>query len=408
MKRIEREKVLRNAYRSTVVALTVCCIFLGAVLVVHELAREYEVKKLNEKLAAKGVVENDAGLLTGVEIFLPEEVYVASDVTIELYNNQVTSLGEDITNYHAKWTCAVGRNMQRKFSVTGTEDLIGSYPLIFTIFDGNGTQVATASTTLRIVPGLSEEESSFSLLTIGDSLSCNTATYERLNELTNDQIIYMGTRGVGGSLTEARRGFSAANYLTETPYEMEEPYEEVHPFYNPETESFDWAYYKENTGFDPDAVELFLGTNGLEVDPTTNGDNIITIVKQIHEVDPSLPIYLVHTLYPADQDGIGFWNNKGYALYGDRYKYEEDQKVFHLMTYLEETLSEEKNLYFVPAGMCQDSANNFDTEAVRVNPHSEETEEVAVDAVHPGSAGYEQIADCLYSVICGTKENWEK
>ena len=63
------------------------------------------------------------------------------------------------------------------------------------------------------------------------------------------------------------------------------------------------------------------------------------IVKNIHEEDPDLPIYLVHTIYPANQDGIGSWNNKGYALYGDRYKYEEDQKVFHLMTYLEDILA---------------------------------------------------------------------
>ena len=82
--------------------------------------------------------------------------------------------------------------------------------------------MATASTTLKIVEDLPEDKKSFSLLTIGDSLSCNTATYERLNELTDNKIIYMGTRGVGGSLTEARRGFSAANYLMDAPYTMEE------------------------------------------------------------------------------------------------------------------------------------------------------------------------------------------
>ena len=53
MKRLEREKVIRGAYRSAILALTICCVFLGAVLVVHELAREYEVKKLNAKLDAK-------------------------------------------------------------------------------------------------------------------------------------------------------------------------------------------------------------------------------------------------------------------------------------------------------------------------------------------------------------------
>ena len=56
---------------------------------------------------------------------------------------------------------AAPERLQRKFSVTGTEDLIGTYPLIFTIFDDNGAQVATASTELNIVPALQE---SFSML----------------------------------------------------------------------------------------------------------------------------------------------------------------------------------------------------------------------------------------------------
>ncbi len=406
MKRIEREKVIRNAYRSTILALTICCFFLGTVLVIHEAAREYEVKVLEERLEAKGVVQNDEGLFGSVQLYLPEEICVASGVTLELYNSQISSLGERIGNYNVKWTCAVGKNMYRKFSITGTDELTGTYPLIFTIFDDNGAQVAKASTKLRIVPAVTD---SFSLLTIGDSLSCDTATYERLNELTDGQIIYMGTRGVGGSLTEARRGFSAANYRSDTGYTEEEPIEEVHPFYNEETEDFDWAYYKESTGFDPDAVEVFLGANGLSEDPAENGDNIAWIVRNIHKEDPKLPVYLVHTLYPANQDGIGSWSSKdGYALYGDRYKYEEDQKVFDLMLYLEESLKEEENLYFVPAGMCHDSAYNFNTVPVPVNPHSEEMMEVPDNAVHPGRAGYRQIADCLYSVICGTKAEWEQ
>ena len=54
-----------------------------------------------------------------------------------------------------------------------------------------------------------------------------------------------------------------------------------------------------------------------------------------------------------------------------------------------------------------DSANNFDTTEEPVSPHSDVMQEVPTDAVHPGKAAYEQIADCLYSVICGTKAEWE-
>ena len=70
MKRLEREKVIRGAYRSAILALTICCVFLGAVLVVHELAREYEVKKLNAKLDAKGVLVENSSVAESVKFAL--------------------------------------------------------------------------------------------------------------------------------------------------------------------------------------------------------------------------------------------------------------------------------------------------------------------------------------------------
>ena len=58
-------------------------------------------------------------------------------------------------------------------------------------------------------------------------------------------------------------------------------------------------------------------------------------------------------------------------------------------------------------GMSMDSENAFVMEERPVNPYSEETEMGAVDAVHPGAAGYYQIADTIYSTMCGTMENWK-
>lgn len=72
------------------------------------------MEKLNQKLNAKGVVENQEGQYVGVELFLPEEIYVAEGVTLELYNAQVSSLGTKIENYNVKWTCAIGKNMAEK------------------------------------------------------------------------------------------------------------------------------------------------------------------------------------------------------------------------------------------------------------------------------------------------------
>lgn len=390
--------------RKIILILSVCCISLVLTLIVREAQTNAALRKMSEVMKTQGVVQNEDGIYSDARIFLPKDIYVASGITIELYNSQVSSLGEQIANYHTKWTCEVGQNMERKFSITGTDELIGEYPLTFTIYSDMGIPLVEASTTLRIVPARQER---FSLLTIGDSLSSDWTTYERLIELTDDKIIFMGTRAAQGALTEARMGFSAWDYLTAVGYDMSEPTETLQPFYSGKTKGFDWGYYKRKTGFSPDAVQLFLGTNGLGMETSENGDGIVQIVKNIHENDPDLPIYLVHTLYLSNQNGMGTWLKQSSDLFGGSDKYEVDQKVFNLMIYLEETLKDEKNLYFVPAGMCHDSANNFDTKEIPVNPHSSETEEVPADALHPSEAGFQQIADCLYSVICGTMDEWK-
>ncbi len=339
------------------------------------------------------------------EIYLPDRLYVASGITMELYNNQVTSLGTRITDYNVLWVCDIGKNMERKFSITANEEWIGEYPLECKVFDDNGNCLASAMATLCLVPNTIG--GNFSLLTIGDSLSAEAATYEHLSQLTGNNIIYMGTLASGGCLNEARRGFSAYDYLHETAYQYEEG-QPLQPFYNKEAKRFDWNYYKETTGFDPDVIEIFLGTNGSDVDPTENGNNIIQIINYIREDDPDIPIYVVNSIYPADQNGIGSWQNQqGYPLLPGRYKVEEDKKIFNLMVYLSENLADYDNLYLVPAALTHDSAYNFKNTTQSVNPYSSITESVPTDGFHPGDEGYCQIADTIFSTICGTMKDWK-
>lgn len=68
---------------------------------------------------------------------------------------------------------------------------------------------------------------------------------------------------------------------------------------------FDWKYYKLSTGIDPDAIQIFLGTNGLKDDPADTVNAIARMVDNIRRHDPDIPIYLVNTLYWGDQEKIG-------------------------------------------------------------------------------------------------------
>ena len=340
---------------------------------------------------------------SAVEIYLPEVYYAANGLTMEIYNSQISNLGVHIAEYNVLWECEVGEMLGRKFSVTASEDMIGEYPLTVTVYDAFGVPVATKESILKIVDA---KQWQFSVLAIGDSLSANGALYAKMQEHLGNQLICNGTRGYEGFLTEARLGFSAEDYLTETGYYLEEG-EEVHKFWNPEKQSFDWNYYKETTGFNPDVIWLHLGTNGL-LSGELNADSICKIVELIRKDDKKIPIYVVQTIYQSDQNSIGSMKmNNGSLMFPGEHKFQRDLAVFHLMKNLEEKLSGEKNVYLVPAGISMDSAYVFRTEERPVNPYLNFTENVAVDAVHPSAAGYYQIADVIYSTMCGTMENWK-
>lgn len=338
----------------------------------------------------------------GISICLPEKYYAASGLTMEIYNSQITDQGTHISQYDVLWECEVGESLERKFQITANDDLLGEYPLKVSVYATDGTLLAQEKSTLCIVE---DKKWQFSVLAIGDSLSANGALYTQLQSHLDGLMICNGTRGYEGYLTEARLGFSAEDYLTETGYYLEEG-EEVHKFWNPEAKRFDWNYYKTSTGFNPDVVLLHLGTNGL-LSGKENADNICRIVELIRKDDKKIPIYVVNTIYQSDQNGIGSMRmNNGDLMFPGQYKQQRDLAVFHLMEMLSKKLSGEKNVYLIPAGISMDSANVFNTEERPVNPYSEETESVAVDAVHPSDAGYYQIADTIYSTLCGTVEEW--
>ena len=390
-------KKTQNRMRIVIVALAVVLFVLLGVLA-------FNLKELN-KYADLSCTEKTTYNQSGVEIYLPDVYYVAAGMTMEIYNSQITNLGSHISEYKVEWTSEyqgvqIEDNKLSISTLTGMED---EFPFGVAVYDTEGNLLAKKESTLSIV-GAKQQQ--FSVLAIGDSLSANGALYTRMQELLGNQLICNGTRGYEGFLTEARLGFSAADYLSETGYYLEEG-EEVHKFWNPESGRFDWNYYKATTGFNPDVIWLHLGTNGL-LSGAENAENICEIVRLIRQDDKNIPIYVVNSIYQSDQNGIGSMKmNNGALMFPGEYKQQRDLAVFNLMAYLADELSDEKNVYLVPAAISMDSENVFATEERPVNPYSEITEAVATDAVHPAAEGYYQIADTIYSTMCGTMKEWD-
>lgn len=48
----------------------------------------------------------------------------------------------------------------------------------------------------------------------------------------------------------------------------------------------------------------------------------------------------------------------------------------------------------------------YNTSAEAENPYATSTIEVPDNGIHPGAAGYKQIADTIFSTLCGTIREW--
>jgi hypothetical protein len=328
-------------------------------------------------------------------LFLPSEICVAVGRTIEIYNNQVAWCG-NIDNYHFQWDCTIGKAMKRKFSITGISGLIGEYTLTLNVFDNNMIGVTSKTTTLKIVSNVIANPKN--VLSIGDSLTNGKAWLGELRTLSADKLSMVGTRGTSPLKHEGRSGFSAVSYLTATTYSYEG--EGVQPFWDASSSRFNWSYYKTTYGIVPDAVQIFLGTNNLILDPTANANAIKQIVDYIRQDDPAIPIFLVFTLYGGNQDGIGVQISvDGYAADKGAWKLSEDRMIFNLMDRLYTLLSGYSNLHFVPIALCHDSENNFGSLSTPVNPRASQTELLPTEATHPQTQGYLQMADIMFSTM---------
>ena len=384
---------------SLVLGILMLLIALSAVLLVQVFSIKKELQpQMNAINAAQE--DNTENKTEDIQIYLPDTYYAAAGLTMEIYNSQITNKCSYITEYNVLWTCDIGESLERKYSLTATEDMIGDYELTVSVYDNALNLLAEKTCTLSVVEGKLKE--GFSLLQIGDSLSCDGMLYRRLQGLAEDQISFNGTRSIEGFRMEGRIAFSANDYLNETAYKVDEG-EECHPFYNPATESFDWSYYQEMTGFIPDVVQIFLGTNNIQAGES-NADDIVALVDAIRSVDVMTPIYVVNTIYQGSQNGLGSWKTEhGEYLSKGWNKQEQDLAVFNLMVDLSEKLADYEDVYLVPAGISMDSEYNYDSAEQAVNPYSESTEIYESDPVHPNKAGYYQIADVMFSTFCGTR-----
>ena len=302
------------------------------------------------------------------DIILPAEICVSSGKTVNIYNKNIISKNWD--NYTFDWKCEIGTSSSDKYSITAGDSDVGTYELLLEVKSITGKTVHTASSVIKVIQNSLD---AVSILPIGDSLTNNKKWLSFVTSDSANKVTFIGTRGKAPHNHEGRSGFGSNNYLTGKEYTFEN--EGIHPFWD--GEKFNWNYYLANTGLQPDAVQIFLGTNGLSANPVSNANNIKSIVEYIHNDNPDIPIFIVNTMHRGTvYTKAGEPDNEAIAT--------EHINIINLTEYLTEILKDKENVHMIPLYAVHDSNNNYSKK----------------DSVHPTEAGSREIADIIYSTYC--------
>lgn len=174
---------------------------------------------LPDNLIAKKVDSNNDESTT-LAINLPDEIHVANNTTLEIYNRYLLNTGNP-DNYFFEYSCSVGQNMKRGLVIPkGTAT--GRYKLTVTVYNDSLDVVCSKQVYLN-VHGKGEPLSSpVKLLCIGDSITNDKPWLRELDTLSKNlyggkAIEFVGTRG-GTYKHEGRSGYSSGGYVSDSSY----------------------------------------------------------------------------------------------------------------------------------------------------------------------------------------------
>lgn len=346
-----------------------------------------------------------------IDVFLPDNIYCTVGTTIELYNNQVCLQADKL---HLNWCCDYGHTMKRKFSFEGTSALAGQIiPVTLEIY--NDYNVLKYTKTIQIHVVAATLINPITCVPIGDSWTNQKPWPGEVINLSGEKVSFVGkftatVKDANGNWREynheGRSGFSAYNYDGAFAYTFGNAGEDTyHAFYNPITARFDWNNYVNTVlgGTQPGAVILQMGINGIAADNTGMVGHEVNMINLIRQDNADIPIFVTLPAYKGNQDGLGVQESSdGHAYHRGVYDYLEKQKVMNYCSLLYEACKDMIGVYFIPLNVCFDSEYNYGAQEIPVNPRATSIiEKIPMEAVHPQDYGYYQMADIVYSVICG-------
>ena len=338
-------------------------------------------------------------------INLPDKIYALPDYELNIYFENISEKWED---YEWNCNCSVGMQLKRGYRITPSNADAGTYTLIITATDKDGT-ITTVSTSLVIASKSAGSGITKKVIVLGDSTTYNGTVIQKLNENFSDDVMSittLGTMGTAPNNHEGRSGWTLNDYFTKASiaYPAPDPRGTIYnPFYNPTSQTFDAAYYFNNSGIaQPDWFIINVGINdmfsytsdsSLETQIETCIDYLHSMITSIRGVSTSIKVGICVTIPPnSSQDAFG----KAYACGQTRNRYKRNNTLWASAIISEFDGDESNGVYVIPIHTNLDTVWNMGMETLPVNARNTSVtyeSPIGNGGVHPVEVGYWQIAD---------------
>lgn len=354
---------------------------------------DYYIDWLMKNIYTKSEADNSFAKKDEILCNLPPVIYGVVGKELNVYFDNIVD-GHD-TDYDFDVTCDIGSQLDRVYRVVPSSS--GQYPFSIEVSRGGDSKVFNSI--IKIADKNAKSGVTKSVIVLGDSTTEQGYAMSTLYSVFEEDVMnikLLGTNGTSPRNHEGHSGFSMATYFTNT---------DGNPFYNPETETFDAAYYFENSGIEkPDWFFINMGINDAfgysnDKDLNLSFDNSFSlyrsVVDSVKQSSPSTKIGICITIPPnCRQEAFGVSYKCGQTQ--KRYKRNNILYVQRLIETFRDKDSE--NIYLVPLNINIDTMYNFGGIEKKVNSWNDTTyiSFSEPDGVHPAESGCGQNADSYY------------
>jgi len=347
-----------------------------------------------------------------LQLQLPPAIYAIPGVEMNVYFANLV-LAVNPANYVFDVECPKGRNDQKRWRFTPTEQDVGTYDWKVSVINESGV-IATASTKLIVTRSDAGKGKKITLLVIGDSLTAATVypakIAENFRKPGNPELKQIGTTGnpAKGAAHEGYGGWAWKTFTAKVkptvlkPGQKKQRYHVASPFIF--DGKFDFGAYlkKQNGGKAPDFITVQLGVNDIfHANDSNGGKRIEAILADADKLlaglrkdapDAVIGVGLV-TPGAITQDAFGSNYNCGQT----GWQYRKNQHRLNAAMLKKFAAYPDKKVFLIPTCTNLDTENNFPS---RQEPRSANTPKALVNrqsnGVHPAGSGYEQIGDTFY------------